>query len=285
MEQQDSRWRNKYYAIAIDKVLAVSVEISNHQTLETMSAKQDISVLAVVRPHQSDGDSPLSVTSAESETTDDIPQSTSPSTLPSASESTSPSTLDSSTSVSSPSTDSPNTYFTGSPHNYSTDSPHNYSTDSPNSYATPPMTASGRSPTSPAAQFPNADVLRCPLCPRTFKPTSGATNLQRHLKCSNAHGLVQKSECHISGCGKTFTRTDNLNHHIRTVHNESPPVPLQRRGALKRRRESDDTADIRPKGIRPKGMKPENAVILQGQSYDIREIMYSDAFMTFMNST
>ena len=93
MEQQDPRWRNKYYAVAIEKVLAVSVEISNHQTLETRSAKQDISVLAVIRPYQSNGDSPLFVTSAESEVTEEIPQSTSPSTLPSASPSTSPSTL------------------------------------------------------------------------------------------------------------------------------------------------------------------------------------------------
>ena len=42
---------------------------------------------------------------------------------------------------------------------------------------------------------------------------------------------------------------------------------------MKRRRESGETADIRPKGIRPKGMRPENskAVIMQGQNYDIRE--------------
>ena len=263
MEQQDSRWRNEYYAVAIDRVLAVSVEISNHQTLETHSAKQYISVLAVVRPHQSDGDSPLSVTSVESETTDHTPQSTSPSTLPSASKSTSPSTLGSSTSVPSPSTDSPI--------RYSTDSPNSYSTDSINSHSTALVTASAGSPTSPAPQNPPADVLRCPLCPRTFKPISGATDLQRYLKCSNAHGLVQKSECHISGCGKPLTRTDNLNHHIRTVPNESPLVPLQRRGAMKRRRKSDDTADVRPKGIRPKGIRPEKAVILQGQNYDIRE--------------
>ena len=270
MEQQDSRWRNKYYSVAIDKVLAVSVEIRNRQTLETLSAKQDISVLAVVRPHQSDGDSPLSVTSAESESTD-TPQSTSPSTLPSASESTSPSTLGSSTSVPSPSTDSHTSYSKNSPHSYSTSTPNRYSTDSLNSFSTPLMAASAGSPTSPAPQSPTADVFRCHLCHKTFKPTSGATNLQRHLKCSNAHGRAQKFECHIPGCGKTFTRTDNLNHHIRTVHNESPLVPLQRRGAMKRRRESDDTADIRPKGIRPKGMRPDKAVLLQGQDYDIRE--------------
>ena len=40
---------------------------------------------------------------------------------------------------------------------------------------------------------------------------------------------------------------------------------------MKRRRESEDTADIRPKGIRPKGMRPEKEIILQGQNYDIRE--------------
>ena len=247
MEQQDPRWRNKYYAVTIEKVLAVSVEISNHQTLETRSAKQDISVLAVIRPDQSDGDPPLFVTSAESGVaesgvTEEIPQATSPSTLPSASPSTSPSMLGSSASVLSP------------------------STDSPNSYLTSPTTVSAGSPTSPAPQDPTAGVLRCPSCPKTFKPTSGTTNLQRHLRYSNAHGLVQKSECHKPGCGKTFTRTDNLNHHIRTVHNESPPVPLQRRGAMKRRRESDGTPNIRPKG-----MRLEKAVMLQGQNYDIRE--------------
>ena len=246
MEQPDSRWRDQYYSVAIHKVLAVSVEISNHQTLETQSARQDISVLAVVRPHQCDGSSPLSVTSAESETTDDMPQcilpSTLPSTSPSTSQSTSPSTLGSSSSVPSP------------------------STDSPNSYSTSPTSVSASSLTSPAPQNPTTDVVRCPLCPKTFKPTSGATNLQRHLTKSNAHGLVQKTPCHIAGCRKSFTRTDNLQNHVRTAHNESPPVPLQRRGATKRRRESDDMVDIRSKG-----MRPDKAVILQGQNYDIRE--------------
>ena len=70
-----------------------------------------------------------------------------------------------------------------------------------------------------------------------------------------------------------FTRTDNMHHHIRTVHNESPIIPMQQRGGMKRRRESDGTVDIRPRGIRPKGMVQEgtNPVILQGQDYDIRE--------------
>ena len=40
---------------------------------------------------------------------------------------------------------------------------------------------------------------------------------------------------------------------------------------MKRRRESEDTADKRPKGIRPKGMRPGKEIILQGQNYDIRE--------------
>lgn len=247
LEQPDSSWRYHYYAVVIDKVLEVGVNISKYHTLEMQALKQETSVLAVVRPQKSDGHSPRFVTSAETEATDDMLPSIAPSTLASASGSTSPSTLGSSTSELSP------------------------STESPNSYATSPTTASSGSPTSPAPQNIIADVLRCPGCFKTFKGTSGPTNLQRHLKYSNAHGIVQKSECHIAGCGKTFTRTDNMHHHIRTVHNESPIVPMQQRGGMKRRRESDGTGDIRPRGIRPKGMVQENAVILQGQDYDIRE--------------
>ena len=238
--QPDSSWRYHYHAVVIDKVLEVGLNISKHPILEMQSLKQDTSVLAVVGPRKYDGNSPPFVMSAESEATDDTTPSTSPSTLASASGSTSSSTLGS-------------------------------STDSPNSYATSPTTASAGSPTSSAPQNTNADILRCPECLKTFKGTSGPTNLQRHLRYSNAHGIVQKSECHIAGCGKTFTRTDNMHHHIRTVHNESPIVPMQQRGGMKRRRESDGTGDIRPRGIRPKGMVQENAVILQGQDYDIRE--------------
>ncbi len=70
----------------------------------------------------------------------------------------------------------------------------------------------------------------------------------------------------MPGCRKSFTRTDNLHNHLRTAHNVSPPLPLQRRGAMKRRRESDDMVDMRSKE-----RKPEKAVILQGQNHDIRE--------------
>ena len=219
------------------------MNIDKHQKFGTQALKQDVSVLRVVRPHKYDEDSPISV---ETEATDDTAPSTSPSTLESALGFTSPSTVGSTTSGLSP------------------------STDSPNSYGTSPTTAS---PTSPNPQNITASVLRCPECFRTFKGTSGPTNLQRHLKHSNAHGIVQKSSCHVAGCGKTFTRTDNMHTHIRTVHNESPIIPMQQRGGMKRRRESDGTVDIRPRGIRPKGMVQEgtNAVILQGQDYDIRE--------------
>ena len=195
-------WRNKYYTVAIDWVRAVSVEIGNHQKQEKQSARQDTSVLAVGRPYQFDEASPLSVTSAESEPTDDIPQSTSPSTL----RSTSPSTSDPETPVSS------------------------LSTDGSDSYSTSPTTASAGSPTLHAPQNPAVDVIRCHLCIETFFDRA---NLRRHLTLSNAHGPVSKIPCPMAGCPKSYTRLDNLRAHICKRHGESLPVSLQHRGATK----------------------------------------------------
>ena len=158
MRQPDSSWRDRYYAAAIYGVRAESVERETRQKLERQSTGQDTSVVAVVSPYQFDGASPLSVTSAESESMDDI------------SEPTSPSTLDLSTSMSS------------------------LSTDSSNSYSTSPTTASAGSPTLPAPHDPAAGVLRCDSCDKTFFDRA---NLRRHRTASKAHGRITCSPTSI----------------------------------------------------------------------------------------
>ena len=195
MRQPDSSWRDRYYAAAIYGVRAESVERETRQKLERQSAGQDTSVLATVSPYQFDGASPLSVTSAESESMDDISES----------EPTSPSTLDLSTSMSS------------------------LSTDSSNSYSTSPTTASAGSPTLPAPHDPAAVVLRCDSCDKTFFDRA---NLRRHRTASKAHGPGPIFQCPMDGCSRSYTRQDNLLTHIYKRHVESPPVSLQHEGAM-----------------------------------------------------
>ena len=194
MEQPDSSWRDRYYAAAIYDVRAESVERETRRMRERQSAGQDTSVFAVVSPYQFDGASPLSVTSAESESMDDISQSTWPTTL------------DLSTSVSS------------------------LSTNSHNSYSTSPTTASAESPTSPAPQTPAADEIRCPLCDKPFFDRS---NLRRHQTTSKAHGPGPIFPCPMDGCSKSFNRPDNLHAHLYKIHHESLSVFLQHGGAMK----------------------------------------------------
>ena len=181
MEPLGSKWRNKYYTVAIDWVRAVSAEVWNHQELEARSAGQDTIVLAGIQPHQFGGASPLSVASEGSESMDDM--------FPS-----SPSTLDLSTSMSSLNTDSSNSYFNS-----------------------PTTTATG-SPTWPATHNTAADAFRCHSCERNF---SDRANLRRHERLTKAHGSHSVFPCLEPGCEKSYTRSDNLLAHANKAHGDS----------------------------------------------------------------
>ena len=179
MGQPDSSWHDQYYAAAIDDVQAESVTHGNNQKLEAQFEGQDTSVPAVFRPYQFDGASPRSVTSAESEITDD----TSPS---------SPTTMDLSTSVSS------------------------LGKDNSNSYSNSPPTTSAGLPTLPSPQNPATDTFRCHPCNKTFFDRA---NLRRHQRTSKAHGDGSMYPCLMPGCTKSYTRPDNLRTHARKDHN------------------------------------------------------------------
>ena len=219
MHQSDPNWRSRYYAAALYKMLAVSVEISNRQTLEARSARYSrTSVLAVVRPTQSTCTSPVSPASGESETLIN----------------SSPSTVGSRSSQHSSLVGHYNSSFTA---------PTSDSTGSPTS------------PSLPASPTSASGMISCPdpSCPEKFKPISGATNVLRHLKTSRAHGNGAMYYCHKEGCAKRFSRSDNLNHHIQKVHGEPAPPPTRRRGLRKRRRELDDVPEQDERAFRPDG--------------------------------
>ncbi|KAI0008734.1 hypothetical protein F4779DRAFT_418914 [Xylariaceae sp. FL0662B] len=80
------------------------------------------------------------------------------------------------------------------------------------------------------------DDLRCPLC--NFSPTGKKENrrsyYQKHIK---KHSDL-RFNCTHPGCGKSFTRQDNLSNHIRKRH-KSP-----NESAAKRRRGSSDSLEL-----------------------------------------
>lgn len=80
----------------------------------------------------------------------------------------------------------------------------------------------------------------CETCDRSFKGSSGATNLQRHLKFDKPHNEIPEFECFEAGCNKKFGRSDNRNQHFRSVHPSSTAMQSRRRGDTKRRREVED---------------------------------------------
>ena len=214
MHQPDPSWRSRYYSAGLDKVLAISVEITNRRTLKARSARHSrTSVLAVVRPTQSTCTSPISAASDESHTLLN----------------SSPSTASSLSTRHASSVGNDDSSFTA---------PTSNSAGSPTSSPTTPLTLC--SPTSTERMISCPD----PSCPEKFMPTSGATNVQRHLRTSRFHGNRPSFYCHKEGCTKKYSRGDNLNHHLQEAHGEPAAQRPRRRGQRKRRRrELDDVPE------------------------------------------
>ena len=126
--------------------------------------------------------------------------------------------------------------------------------DSSPSTLTSPTFTNGSSPatqlsavTSPETSFSgpspssSSDVSYCPHCPMIFTgtPRNRKSNLRRHIRTMRDHGSIVGLLCKVPGCNTVISRSDNLAKHMRTVH-EGNSATLKRRGAEKRRRDSDD---------------------------------------------
>ena len=75
-------------------------------------------------------------------------------------------------------------------------------------------------PTTPTKSAPEAHCE----CGAIFRGFSCATNLQRHRRSTKVHNNDAEFECLHSGCGKRFTRSDNMNHHFRENHHPNGSV-------------------------------------------------------------
>ncbi|KAL2041813.1 hypothetical protein N7G274_005597 [Stereocaulon virgatum] len=212
MRLPNPSWRNRYYIAALDKVLAVSVEITNRRTLEARANRDSgVSVLAVVRPMLSSCSSPISTSSIESRT-----------------------------------------FVNGSPSTVrSRSSQRSFLMDNYESPTTAPTSDSIGSPTSPSLTSVAAVVLSCPSCPAVFRGTSANTNLKRHLKTTRAHGHTAIYNCRNEGCDGSFSRSDNLTAHIREDHGGPASVPSKRQGQRKRRRALGDVLELDESLSRP----------------------------------
>ena len=87
---------------------------------------------------------------------------------------------------------------------------------------------------------PSADLSYCyhPSCGATFKGSYQRANLERHLRTTLHHNQGAQLTCEI--CLKHFTRTDNLQHHLRRIHKVDPRL---RRKNTRSRQESGDVGD------------------------------------------
>ena len=85
------------------------------------------------------------------------------------------------------------------------------------------------------------DVSRCPhpSCQATFKGAYLKANLERHLKTALHHNQHALFKCEI--CQKPMTRKDNLQQHLRKMHNVDPPME---RSSDSSRRESRDIGSL-----------------------------------------
>lgn len=206
MREEHSTWRYRCNAATLDAILSKSLEIDKCQGQKLIHAEHwsDNRVLTEINRSQMISSSPTSSRSTETE-----------GTIQSASSAT-----HSISSSWSSQTDAPNSTLT---------SPTTYSADS---------ASTSSSPTSPTGNG-NVDCLKCE-CGSSFSGSSKRSNLQRHRKSAKGHNNVMKYTCPEPGCDAKIGRSDNLKKHFQASHPLSEYPGLQRRGALKRRRDVQD---------------------------------------------
>ena len=112
-----------------------------------------------------------------------------------------------------------------------------YSADMPNaSAAMPPAEVDASSTFSPCTlqTLPPSsyDVSYCPdsSCKASFTGSSHRTNLERHLRTALHHNQDARPRCEV--CGMTFSRSDNVQQHLRNIHGLDPALKRQRKSSF-----------------------------------------------------
>ena len=202
MYKAGPNWRDRYYATHLDMILASLVEIDNRQRFDHIIARHQHYTNAKAMP-------------------DDM--QTWPESTPTPSSSQSQTLIGSSLSTIT------STTFTGG-----------YSPPiQPSSTTSPGSSFSAQTPSSSSS----TEITRCPQCPAFFTGSARDrnSNLRRHKRTMRDHGNEVGHLCSVEGCGKIFSRTDNLGKHVRTVHGgDDAGEVLRRAGAMKRRRYTED---------------------------------------------
>ena len=203
MRQPDSAWRDRYYASAFEKILAMSLEIENRRLIISPFARPwpDIRAFAAGKAKEPTQDS----------------------SIPNASDAT-VAFMDS----------SPSTLASGSRDSFC-------QTDSEVSSMVTSIDATSNFSSSPVSpSTPVDEMVKCPFCPASFAPLYGKSNLQRHLRSASVHGNGTAFVCPELGCGSILssTRKDNLNKHYQTKHQMTAPLP--QRSHTKRKRDLDE---------------------------------------------
>ena len=81
--------------------------------------------------------------------------------------------------------------------------------------------------------------VRCHSCSKTFKGSSGPTNLTRHLNTAKIH-TDTVVPCLLDGCNATFNRNDNLKAHVQSVHKADMRYLRRDRKIQKRLMQTED---------------------------------------------
>jgi hypothetical protein len=81
--------------------------------------------------------------------------------------------------------------------------------------STPQFSLPKTSTKSQGMALPDPDLEQCDGCGQHFSGSNKHSNLKRHLE--TVHGPLSLG-CDVIGCDETFTRSDNLRAHMRSVH-------------------------------------------------------------------